>query len=378
MKSRTDTHDFQSEAATSLSEAYSVDAPIEATSSADAGLSRAGEIKTTTDGRFGRIAALDFTKGTLVLVMVLYHWLSYFHGPFGSMFKYLRFLPPSFIFITGFLVSNAYLRKYKVTDPRLPKRLAIRGIKILAIFIVLNVVISFLFTGFRIFSPESLWAVYVTGNVLIAGAGKAAAFYILVPISYLLLLSAILVIVCRYSRYAFWVACALCLAGVFVLDLQGLQSANLELVSIGLLGLILGYLPLEKLNNFVRYPFLIVGANLSYLAVVTLREPNYPLQIVGVCLTLMLIYLVGTTEAKPGPVRKQIIVLGKYPLFGYIFQIAILQLLRFGMSRAGLGPDWIVLPLAVALALTVLSIIVLDRVRSKSIFVDRLYNAVFA
>jgi len=367
MKLRTDICDFRS-----------ADAGIETTNTIEAGLAHAGEIKTTADRRFERIEALDFTKGTLVLVMVLYHWLSYFHGPYGSVFKYLRFLPPSFIFITGFLVSNAYLRKYKVTDPRLPKRLAVRGTKILAIFVVLNVVISLLFTGFRIFSPESLWAVYVTGNVLIAGAGKAAAFYILVPISYLLLLSAILVIVCRYFRYAFWVVCALCLAGIFVLDLQGFQSANLELVSIGLLGLILGYLPLEKVNYFVRYPLLIIAANLCYLAAITFREPNYPLQIVGVCLTLMLIYLVGTTQGEPGLLRKQIIVLGKYPLFGYIIQIAILQCLRFGMRRADLGPDWLILPLAVALALTVLAVIVLDRVRSKSLFVDRMYKVIFA
>lgn len=378
MKLHTDIYDSRSGVGACLSGAYSADAGIEMTNTIDPAPSRVDEIQTSTDGRFGRIAALDFTKGTLVLVMVLYHWLSYFHGPFDSVFRYLRFLPPSFIFITGFLVSNAYLRKYKVTDPRLPRRLAIRGAKILAIFIVLNVAISFLFTGFRIFSPESLWAVYVTGNVLIAGAGKAAAFYILVPICYLLLLSAILVIVCRYFKYAFWIVCALCLAAIYVLDLEGLQSANLELLTIGLLGLILGYLPLEKVNYFVRYPILIVAANLCYLVAVALRDPNYPLQIVGVCLTLMLIYLVGTTEAAPGPVRKQIIVLGRYPLFGYIIQIAILQGLRFGMLRADLGSDWLVLPLAVALVLTVLAVILLDRVRAKSILVDRLYKAIFA
>jgi uncharacterized membrane protein len=378
MKLHTDIQDFRSRFEPSFSTAYSADAGIETTNTIDPGHAHTSETKMTPDGRFGRIAALDFTKGTLVLIMVLYHWLSYFHGPYGPIFNYLRFLPPSFIFITGFLISNAYLRKYKVTDPRLPKRLIIRGVKILAIFVVLNVAISFLFTGFRIFSSESLWAVYVTGNVLIAGAGKAAAFYILVPISYLLLLSAILVIVCRYFRYAFWVVCALFLAGLYVLDLQGLQSANLELVTIGLLALILGYLPLEKVNYFVRYPILIVAANLCYLAAITLREANYPQQIVGVCLTLMLIYLVGTTHGEPGPARKQIIVLGRYPLFGYIFQIAILQLLRFGMRRADLGPDWLVLPLAVALALTVLAVIALDRVRSKSLSVDRLYKVIFA
>src|SRR4029077_598346 len=51
-----------------------------------------------------RIPALDFTRGTLVLIMVLYHWLNYFVTADGTIYKYLRFLTPSFIFITGFLI----------------------------------------------------------------------------------------------------------------------------------------------------------------------------------------------------------------------------------------------------------------------------------
>lgn len=49
----------------------------------------------------GRIPALDFTKGALVLTMVLYHWLNYFVGVTGYYYRYLHFLTPSFIFITG-------------------------------------------------------------------------------------------------------------------------------------------------------------------------------------------------------------------------------------------------------------------------------------
>src|SRR6266404_5555429 len=70
-----------------------------------------------------RISALDFTKGALVLLMVLYHWINYFIGPQWKYYQYLRFLTPSFIFITGFMISNVYLSRYAATDPRLPKRL---------------------------------------------------------------------------------------------------------------------------------------------------------------------------------------------------------------------------------------------------------------
>src|ERR1700740_404806 len=59
-----------------------------------------------------RIPALDFTKGTLALFMVLYHWINYFVGVEWGYYRYLRFLSPSFIFISGFMISNVYLSKY--------------------------------------------------------------------------------------------------------------------------------------------------------------------------------------------------------------------------------------------------------------------------
>jgi peptidoglycan/LPS O-acetylase OafA/YrhL len=339
---------------------------------------RVGQIENARSNSPSRNAALDFTKGALVLIMVLYHWLSYFHGPQGAIYKYLRFLPPSFIFISGFLISNAYLAKYQITDPRLPKRLVLRGLKILGVFVVLNATISFVFFGFRNLSMDNLEAVYVTGNVFVVGVGKAASFYILVPISYLLLLSAILLIACRFYKYTFYLVFGLFSLGIFLLNLSGLKSGNLELVTIGLLGLILGYIPIEKINAFVRHPYLVGAAYLGYTAAITYREPNYPVQVVGVCLTLMLIYLVGTGTADFAGVRRQTILLGKYPLFGYIAQIAILQFLRAGMRRTDSGPVLLVLSFIVAVVLTVLAVTALDRARSKSPAVNRMYNGIFA
>ncbi len=52
-----------------------------------------------------RIPALDITKGTLVLLMVLYHWIHYFIDPQWKYLFYLRFLTPSFIFISGFMMN---------------------------------------------------------------------------------------------------------------------------------------------------------------------------------------------------------------------------------------------------------------------------------
>src|SRR6267143_6134007 len=122
----------------------------------------------------GRVPAIDFTKGALVLFMVLYHWLNYFISPQGDFYRYLRFVTPSFIFITGFLISSVYLSRYDTSDSRLVKRLLQRGMKIFGVFILLNVIISLLFREsyggkvvFGQLSVTNMVAVYVTGNTIV-------------------------------------------------------------------------------------------------------------------------------------------------------------------------------------------------------------------
>ena len=127
-----------------MQNAYSIDmkdAPVEvealaspATPSPSAAANYDFAVEST--GRSRRIPALDFTKGALVLIMVLYHWLNYFVTADGSVYKYLRFLTPSFIFITGLLISHVYRTKYQAMSQRISRRLAVRGLKLLGNCIV--------------------------------------------------------------------------------------------------------------------------------------------------------------------------------------------------------------------------------------------------
>jgi peptidoglycan/LPS O-acetylase OafA/YrhL len=333
-----------------------------------------------------RIPALDFTKGALVLIMVLYHWLNYFVGPQADIYRYLRFLTPSFIFITGFLVSGVYLSKYSVADPRLPRRLIERGLKILGVFIGLNVVRFLLLPPVsqdqlltEHSSIRSLEDIYVIGTNLGGGQGKAIAFYVLVPIGYLLILSALLLIGARHYRYFCHLGFAFSLMGVFVLNLYGTSSANLQLLTIGLLGVILGYIRIDKINRFVKHPYLVVLAYLAYLGAITVWNVVYPLQIVGVCLSLMIIYLLGDATALEGRARNVVILLGQYSLLGYVAQIAALQLLHQGLRRTDLGGgSALTVSFLAAIMLTILVVAATDRARRRNAAVDRLYKAVFA
>jgi hypothetical protein len=316
--------------------------------------------------------------------MVLYHWINYFIGSQWEYYRYLRFLTPSFIFVTGFMISNVYLAKYEASDPRLPKRLFTRGFKLLMIFLVLNlartVILPAVGTGVvsgNLLDTRNIFTVFVSGNLQVVG-GKLVSFSILVPISYLLMLSGALMIPYRFYRYTFHVVCVLLLVSIVVFGLIGLQSTNLELIAIGMLGVLTGFIPIPAINSFVRHPFLLALAYLCYTVAITIWNVPFWLQLIGVPLSLMVIYLVGISESGSGVVANEFILLGKYSLFGYISQIAILQILAASLRHARPGFMVLSLSFVAAFILTIVSVEVVDRLRAKVPSMDRLYKAVFA
>lgn len=337
-----------------------------------------------TSPKVQRISALDYTKGALVLIMVLYHWINYFVGPQWEYYEYLRFLTPSFIFITGFMISNVYLSKYDAADPRLPKRLLTRGLKLLAIFIVLNVARTFIVPVLSTdvvannpLDPRNIFIVYVSGNLPATG-GKLVSFSILVPISYLLIFSGILMLPYRFYSYTFHVVCALLFLGILMLGLIGARSQNLEFFTIGMLGVVAGFMPIAAINNFVRHPFVLGFAYLCYTIAITVWNVPFSLLIVGVCLSLSVIYLIGLSDTKSGIIRNEVILLGKYSLFGYISQVLILQILAAGFRHVNFRFAVLIVSFVAAFVLTILSVEVVDRARTRSASMDRLYKAVFA
>lgn len=332
-----------------------------------------------------RIPALDFTKGLLVLIMVLYHWLNYFVSTEGGFYTYLRFLTPSFIFITGFLISHVYLAGSRIADPRLPKRLFVRGMKILGVFIVLNLARAFVIRDARVgmlhsqlWDASSLLAVFVTGNVAAADTGKITSFNILVPISYLLLLSSLLVKAARRMQYVFHAVLTCAILLIVILGANGVQLGNLELIAIGLFGVVAGYMPIERVNVLVSNWYLLIVAYLCYLGVISIYGATFPLQVVGVCICVMVIYRLGLVDEAGRSIRGHVELLGRYSLFAYIGQIAILQVLYRAMRSNGLSVVEMVISFVAAFVLTSLVVVAMDRVRPRVRLVDRLYRAVFA
>jgi peptidoglycan/LPS O-acetylase OafA/YrhL len=332
-----------------------------------------------------RIPAFDFTKGMLVLFMVLFHWLNYFYGPQGDVYKYLRFLTPSFIFITGFLISHVLFAKYGINNQKLPQRLALRGLKILAIFVILNLLITLSSShhsaaaGFLEHSPYAfLTAIFITGLVYSGPYSKAASFLVLVPIGYLLVSSAILLIVGRTLRFVFQIVFALSLLSAVAVSIKGMQVPNLELLTIGLLGVICGFASEQTIQLFVSHKYALIIAYILYLVAATVWDVPFGLRIVGVILTVALLFILGTGDNENGRLRRHILLLGRYSLFGYISQIALLQALHWTLRHTNLGLKTLAISFVGGFGLTMLSVELADRARKRSATLDHLYKAIFA
>ena len=331
-----------------------------------------------------RDTAIDFTKGALVMFMVLYHWLNYFLGPHGQYYDYLRFLTPSFIFITGFMVSQIQLHRYDNSGRSLPKRLFVRGFKLLIVFVVLNalgyaalsrVPVSYSLWGKSLRSLS--WAAFVVGTSRAPDGTKSVMFNILVPIAYLLIVSAALVLTKR-ARYAFYCTLSVLIASVIFIRFSHLEYVYLDLLMIGVLGVVIGFARRDQLALIISHPYMLTALYCLFLAAITVWGVPLPLEIASVILTTALLYTAGSRLATPGKVRRRLILLGKYSLLGYIAQIAILQGLRrvSWLSQNGVVASLVALLLGVLLTVAIVEAV--DIARRKSKIANDLYRLVFA
>ena len=329
--------------------------------------------------RTERNPALDALKGLLVLSMVLYHWWNYFVSREGEIYKYIRFITPSFVFITGFLLTNVYLAKYRIGDRRLHARLFVRGLKLLVLFTLLNLAANLVLQ--RNYNGAELGLSHflaVAPAVYLSGGSRGAVFEVLVPISYLLIFSSVLFWCCKMHRHfllAFWFVF---FGGLFLLRWHNIAFANVDLFSMGVLGMAFGRLSMETIDHAVRPAIGWFGAYVIYLVALNMFDVIYVLQAAGLVLNLVLLYMAAKGLGETGLIARKVILLGQYSLLAYIAQIAILQALVRVMRPLESGTSVYALSLAGALVLTLVAVEATHRGRRRSPAFDRLYRFVFA
>ena len=329
--------------------------------------------------RAGRSHALDVVKGLLVLLMVLYHWLNYFVTRDGDVYMYLRFITSSFIFIAGFLISGVYLARYRRGERGLQARLLVRGLKLLALFTVLNLGANLMvktnYDGSRLGVERFMANAFST---YVSGSGSGVAFEVLVPIGYLLVASSVWLYGCKLHRH-FLVA--LLLGGVAVVDVlrwRGLASSNVELVTMGLWGMVVGQVSLKAIDRETSPAIVWIGIYALYVVTLNVYDVTYELQVLGVIVNLVLLYILARRVGETSFLARMLGLLGQYSLLAYVAQIAILQLLVRAMQRLGPDAAKYILSLGAALVLTILAVEATGWARRRWLFADRLYRVVFA
>ena len=329
-----------------------------------------------------RFVALDLTKGVLVVCMIVYHGLNYSTQRHVG-FMLLPFLPPSFILITGFLISHLYRPSAAAPGWRRTTRLLVRGIKLLALFTLLNVLAQLLVRErARGQMPDlaTFWSNWF--GTYVSGDGRLAVFEVLLPIAYLLLLAPILLWFDRCHRAYLPVLTVAVVATCALVDANVGLWMNAQMWSAGLVGMVLGRLSDKNLKSLGRYRMLLLFAYIAYVAIELVLHRNfgydYFLELLGAGLVLAIIYGFSVNLVPKGSVLKRLDLLGRYSLVSYILQIGILQVfVRWQGRPEPTSPGFLTL-LFGTLLLTIAAVEMIEWSRRRSAGISLLYKAIFA
>ena len=227
------------------------------------------------------------TKGILVILMVVYHSLNY-TNQYHLGFRYFCFLPPSFILITGFLISYVYTARYRAGDRQLVYRLITRGAKLLLLFTALNIVAQFVRSpaygqSMGVANFFSRWE-----HIFLLGTEPGAVFEVLLPIAYLLILAPALVWLAQLHRLVLPLLTIALVTSCAWLDHKGASLLNLNFFSAGVVGMMSGHL-ISQPSRLGRYVWIALAAYLAYFPLGVAKGHIYLVQLVGACVALALI-----------------------------------------------------------------------------------------
>jgi hypothetical protein len=277
------------------------------------------------------------------------------------------------------MISQIHLRRYQSSGRSLAKRLSVRGMKLLGVFLALNILVMAILL--RSPNPGALQRLVVTlvvANPTASEGIKGASFSMLVPIAYLLLLAAGLIAAFQNRKRAFIAMLCTLAAAVAVAAFLGLTSGYLDLLMMGMLGAVLGFSGKDQISAITNRPFLLSILYCGYLIAITFWSVSLPLQIASVILTNAMLYIAGGRMAESHPIQRFTVLLGKYSLLGYIAQIGILQVLRRIVAPARHGSGMLLIVLAAAITLTWAVVEVKHVLRRRSRVIDDLYRFAFA
>jgi hypothetical protein len=323
-----------------------------------------------------RIEALDFTKGILVIFMVIYHSLNY-HGVFPN--RYIPFVAPAFIMLAGFIITQIYFPKYgrDINGARI--RLAVRAIKLLLIFTILNLAGRMIWPLYHYgitFELEDFFGNWI--DIYLIGTPRTAAFEVLLPISYTLILS---ILIPRFKSITpyFIIICAITIFSASIL-MEYYRSTvyTIPMISAGIIGMAIGLLPLPLINAFARSWIKIFSLFVLYGVCAFFCGYYYYTQIFSAIIVLLIIYSTDVRINFKNLFQKQSVLLGQYSLLSYIIQIAYLKIIFTMLTKWRVDKPNIIITILIITIITYVTILILDYARPKYKYIDVLYKTIFA
>jgi hypothetical protein len=338
----------------------------------------APRVQAARPGSRPRIEALDMTKGVLVMAMVVYHSFNY-STDYTLGFKYLPFLPPSFVLITGFLISRLYFTPEAARDQRVYGRLFLRGCRLLLLFTLLNVLTQVVGRRKAVATPQGVsYLLDYWYEIYGIGGGQYAAFSVLLPIAYLLLLAPLLILL--YRAHPLLVPLIAISVAIFCTTPgQGDDySVNLALLSAGLIGVIFGRVPDNALSLLRRHWYLPVIVYGGYIVFTYLVWQSRFDQLLNALLALAAIFSLCAAIGAGTLFGRELLIVGRYSLLAYIFQIAFLQIVTrlFGRLEPFTVPFY--LQMMLVGLLMILMAEGLQWARGRAAWIDAPYRFVFA
>jgi len=278
---------------------------------------------------------LDLAKGSLVLLMIIYHCASMasltpaYQQYAAAITARIHFISRAFLLLSGLLCGIHYLPKLKDSPTKTRRRLLIRGLKLLLIFVGLNLSLYFI-EGILV--NRSLDYSKITNNMLlILGSlpGDIFAFSILYYISMLLIVLSL--ILGRIN---------LIYLLVIFLIVNGYNLLIINALTYGIIGVLIGELirndkmtrllwPLERGRGL---PLVVLVAiqllfydnliNYSISSLFLVRVIIYCIEII--LWLLSLVYLINVLNINK--ITNLICLLGKYTLISYIIQMIVIRI----------------------------------------------------
>jgi hypothetical protein len=271
--------------------------------------------------------AIDIVKGFMVEIMILYHSIEYFISPRHIVLKYIDFVTGSFVFLTGYILSNIYINKYASNVDQMYKRLMLRGLRILILFMFLNVLInSFIEKSHKNMQQFGLNHFFKNlYSIFVLGYKHHAVFEILLPIAYVLITSGLLLKFLKKTN--------LIIFTIIVIFLYCTLSEHITFLflylSIGLNGLALGYIKIETYQSTFNKKKKIISfvLVLLYFCIISIFGKDDFIYFFGILSVVSMIYIYSIDVNYSNLLYRTLIMFGQYSLISYLSQILFLQIM---------------------------------------------------